>query len=240
MRARPSYLRAGSVSKDWRTPLSSEKTEAYLHVLERLETSYAMFSVNLDEALGMRRTGRLQKSSQVLAVAPALCERLSRPLLASLRAMLRHARHFGVTPNLAPLDPQNFQSAKSQRVARYNSLFGRVLLTRRSQFVAKIEALADLTDELSTGFQTAAESLTADDSVHPDRDWEFLDAAHYDLNTCLRETVVILKCFFHALPDRQLSQFQDFFREQLASSSPLVSVRDPSLAHRRMAFIKGQ
>jgi hypothetical protein len=154
--------------------------------------------------------------------------------------MLRHARHFGVTPNLAPLDPQNFQSAKSQRVARYNSLFGRVLLTRRSQFVAKIEALADLTDELSTGFQTAAESLTADDSVHPDRDWEFLDAAHYDLNTCLRETVVILKCFFHALPDRQLSQFQDFFREQLASSSPLVSVRDPSLAHRRMAFIKGQ
>jgi hypothetical protein len=233
-------LRAGSVSKDWRTPLSSEKNGAYLHVLERLETSYAMFSVNLDEALGMRRTGRLQKSFQVLSVAPALCERLSRPLLASLRAMLRHARHFGVTPNLAPLDPQNFHSAKSQRAARYNSLLGKILLTRRSQFVTKIEALADLTEELASGFQTNAESLTANDSLQPDRDWEFLDAAHYDLNTCLRETVVILKCFLHALSNRQLSQFQDFFREQLASSSSFVSVRDRSLAHRRMTLIKGQ
>ena len=145
-----------------------------------------------------------------------------------------------MTPNLAPLDPQNFQSVKSQRVARYNLLFGKILLTRRSQFVTKIEALAELTEDLSTSFQAAAEALAAEDSIHPDHDWEFLDAAHYDLNTCLRETVVILKCFLHALPDRQLSQFQDSFREQLCPPSPLAPIRERSLAHRRMALIKGQ
>jgi hypothetical protein len=199
-----------------------------------------MFSVNLDEALGMHRSGRLQKSFQVLVVAPALCERLSRPLLACLRAMVLHARHFGVTPNIAPLDPQNFQSARSQRVARNNSLFGRILLTRKSQFVTKIEALAELSEDLSTAFQNAAEELTADDSFQPDRDWEILDAAHYDLNTCLRETVVLLKCFLHALPDRQLSQFQDSFRELLSSSHASDPIRDRRLAHRRMTLIKGQ
>ena len=209
-------------------------------MLERLETAYAMFSVNLDEALGMRRSGRLHKSFQLLVVSPALCERLSRPLIAALRAMHRHARHFGVTPHLAPLDPQNFQGAYSQRVARYNSLFGKVLLTRKSQFVTKIETLAELTEELSTGFQVAAEELTATDPQQPDHNWEVLDAAHYDLNTCLRETVVLLKCFLLALPEPQLSQFQDFFLQQLTSTRTSPRIVEPSLAHRRMALIKGQ
>ena len=32
-----------------------------------------MFSVTLDEAIGMRRAGRLQMAYQLLAVTPALC-----------------------------------------------------------------------------------------------------------------------------------------------------------------------
>jgi len=239
VRARPSLLLGGTVSRDWRTPLSQEKSRAYSAILERLETSYAMFSVNLDEALGMRRRGRTSNAFQILIVSPALCERLARPLLALLQTMLRHAHHFGIVPNLAPLNPHNFQSSKSQRTARFNSLFGKILFTRRSQFLAKIEALADLTEDLATSFQSAAEELAADNSSSPDQDWDLLDAAHYDLNTCLRETVVLLKSFLHALPERQLPQFHDLFREQLAFSlpSPVPSHR---LAHRRMTLLKGQ
>jgi hypothetical protein len=242
VRTRPAPVRSGgSVSLDWRTPLSTAKSRVYFDLVQRLETAYSMFSINLDEAVGMHRSGRLQNAFRILIISPALCDRLARPLVAALRAMLDHSRHFGVTPHLAPLDPHNFQSPRCQRTARYNALLGRVLFTRKSQFLGKIEALAELSEELAVAFQNAAEELSQDNSSRPDFDWEFLDATHYDLNTCLRETVVILKSFLHALPERQLSHFQDIFRRQFAASpSSSLPVPARALAHRRMAFIKGQ
>ncbi|MGB8325255.1 MAG: hypothetical protein WCE52_20020 [Candidatus Acidiferrum sp.] len=240
MRTRPAPVRSGSVSHDWRTPLSPAKSRIYLDLVQRLETSYSMFSINLDEAVGMHRGGRLQNAFHILIIAPALCDRLARPLVAALRAMLSHSRHFGVTPHLAPLDPDNFQSPRCQRAARYNALLGRVLFTRKSQFLGKIEALAELSEELAVGFQNAAEELSQDNSSRPDFDWDFLDATHYDLNTCLRETVVILKSFLHALPEGQLSHFQDIFRQQFAASPSSAPIPARPLAHRLMALIKGQ
>jgi len=239
LRTRPAESEPGSVRHDWRTPLSNEKSIAYQQILERLETSYAMFSVSLDEALGMRRK-KASVAIRLLSVAPTLCERLSGVLAAHLRAMLGHAKHFGVTPNLALLDPKNFQSVKSQRVARFNSLFGKILLTRKSQFVAKIDILAELTEELASSFQEAANRLIEENATDGERDWESLDAVHYDLNTCLRETVVVLKSFLHALPERQLSQFQERVREQMSQTKPPSTVRDVHLAHRRMTPLKGQ
>jgi hypothetical protein len=239
LRTRPAESEPGSVRNDWRTPLSQEKSIAYDQIVGRLETAYAMFSVSLDEALGMRRK-KPAVAARLLTVSPALCERLSGMLVAHLRAMLDHARHFGVTPNLALLDPTNFQSVKSQRVARFNSLFGKILLTRKSQFVTKIDILAELTEELSTGFQEAANRLIEENTGEGERNWELLDAVHYDLNTCLRETVVVLKSFLHALPERQLSQFRERVREQMSQTKPARAVRDVHLAHRRMTPLKGQ
>ena len=40
--------------------------------------------------------------------------------------------------------------------------------------------------------------------------WKIVDAAHYDLNTCLRETIIMLKSFLHVLPDEELPSFQKF------------------------------
>ena len=240
MSFRPQPLQAGSVSQDWRLPLRGDKSHAYLNCIRRLETAYAMFSVSLDEAFGMRRGGRSSKAYQVLAVAPALCERLAHPLRSVLRSMLEHAKHFGTTPNLVPLSPENFQNSKSQRVARFNDLFSKILLTRKSQFLHKISALADLVEELDDSFESTVEELANGQSLQPDRDWELLDAVHYDLNTCLREAVVLLKSFLHALPEAQLSSFQATLEAQSATSSAPVSARARHLAHRRMAFVKGQ
>jgi hypothetical protein len=75
-----------------------------------------MFSVSLDEAIGMRRRGRLGKSHQILAVVPGLCQRLTSPLSALLRTMSKHARHFGTTPTFASLDPENFQGHKAREL----------------------------------------------------------------------------------------------------------------------------
>jgi hypothetical protein len=216
-----------------------EKSQAYINTLRRLETAYAMFSVNLDEALGFRRGGRPTKAYQALSVTPALCHKLSNPLLGVLRGMLRHARHFGVTPNFLPLDPENFQNAKSQRVARMNALFSRIFLTRKSQFVYKITALAEMVEELARDFHEAAAELMDGASARPDHEWEILDASHYDLNTCLRESAVLLKSFLHALPEKQLEEFH-FSLEQLAGSPSPVATRSRHLAHRRMALLKGQ
>ena len=240
MLSRPSSMHNASVSQDWRMPLKGDKSQLYLNYIQQLETSYSIFSINLDEAFGMRRTGRTAKSNLVLSVSPALCQRLAQPLIILLRAMLDHAKHFGIAPNLEPLDAQNFQSPRGQRVALFNDLVSRVLLTRKLQFTHKISALADLVDELDSSFESTAQDLAGGDSFQPDIDWELLDAVHYDLNTCLRESAVLLKSFLHALPDPQLVSFQSALRDGSGyASSPAVS-RPRHLAHRRIAFLKGQ
>lgn len=233
-------VHVGSVSHDWRKPLNSEKARVYLQSQRTLETAYSMFSVNLDEALGMQRYGRTPMACQVLTVAPALCRRLAAPLHSLLCAMLDHAKHFGTAPNLAPLDPQNFQHSRSQRVARFSDLFSRVLLTRKSQFLHKMAALSDLIHELDSSFQTTIDDLCEQQSLHPERDWELLASVHYDLNTCLRETVVLFKSFLHALPDAQLDDFESNLRGRSFSASAPTTVRERHLAHRRMALLKGQ
>lgn len=240
MRPRPQPMHSGSVSRDWRRPLSADKSKSYLGCIHLLETAYSMFSVNLDEAFGMRRRGHSAKAYQVLSVAPALCQRLANPLHSLLRVMLDHAKHFGITPNLVPLDPQYFQNSRSQRVALLNDLFSRVLLTRKSQFSHKISAIADLVEQLNFSFVSAAEDLLSGDSIEPARDWELLDAIHYDLNTCLREAAVLLKSFLHALPDPQLAGFQIALDGSCASVLLAVSYDSRHLAHRRVAFLKGQ
>jgi hypothetical protein len=240
VRVRPSSTQYSSVSQDWRMPLKGDKSHLYFTYIQQLETSYSIFSVNLDEAFGMRRTGRTAKSYLVLSVSSSLCQRLAHPLLILLRAMLDHAKHFGVAPNLAPLDAQNFQSARGQRVALFNDLVSRVLLTRKLQFTHKISALADLVEELDSSFESTAQSLTCGDSFQPDQDWVLLDAMHYDLNTCFRESVVLLKSFLHALPDPQLASFQSALTNGSGyASSPALS-HARHLAHRRIAFLKGQ
>jgi len=240
VRPQPTTLRSGSVSQDWRSPLAEDKSHSYLQILHRLETSYAMFSVNLDEALGLRSNGRIAKAQQVLSVSSALCQRLTSPLNSLLHAMLLHAKHFGTAPNLTSLDPQNFQNSRSQRVARFNSVFSKVLLTRRSQFLHKISTLTELVEELAANFQASSEEILAGDSLDSDSEWDVLDASHYDLNTCLRETVVLFKSFLHALPQSQLQDFLTTYRERTASSEDAVPAKARYLVHRRMATIKGQ
>lgn len=240
MRLTFSPLRVGSVSQDWRSPLPSQKSRTYLDTLRGLETSYAMFSVNLDEAIGFRREGRLGKAQQALSVTPALCKRLADPLLTLLRAMLVHAKHFRIIPNLSPLDPENFQQARSRRAANFNGICSRIFLSQRSQFLHKISTLVELVENLNESFCNAVEELNDPSTLQVEREWELLDGSHYDLNTCLRESIVLLKCFLLALPDEQLLEFSSALNgTPVPSSSPLLAPRR-HLAHRRMTLLKGQ
>jgi len=240
MRVRPPPQRSSAVCQDWRSPLSPEKSSTYLHSLRHLETSYAMFSVSLDEAVGLRRRGRLSEAQQVLSVTPALCGRLTRPLQTLLRAMLWHARHFRSSPNLSPLDPDNFQQPGSRRAASFNDICSRIFLSQRSQFLHKISTLLELVEDLEKACAASSAQVADPDCFFPERDWELLEATHYDLNTCLRESIVVFKCFLQALPDEQLAEFNTAVMRQSEDTSCRLAVPKRHLAHRRMTLLKGQ
>ena len=213
------------VQQDWRAWLPESKALFYSAFTQQLESLYLMFSVALNEALALHRCGKLNKSCEAIFVIPSLCKRLSHPLAGLLRALGQHAKHYGTIPNAAPLKPCNFQSARGQRTARMSDLLSRVLLTQRSQFLHKISTLQEMVEDLAEDFRAVAEEVGLGLSVHPETDWRAVDVAHYDLNTCLREALILLKSFLVALPESQLGAFQKTVHDQMAAPEPLSRLR---------------
>jgi hypothetical protein len=240
-RERLPSARGMTVKDDWRAWLSAEKDSAFRTHVRQLEISYNMFSVSLDEALALRQGGRLEKASLAVCVTPDLCNRFAHPLVALLWSLSEHAKHYGTVPNAAPLDPSNFQGLRGQRAALRNSLFCRVLLSERSQFLYKISTLGEMVDDLNRDFCAAATDIANGASLDYDAEWQAVDAAHYDLNTCLREAIVLLKSFLMALPDNQLPAFQSTVCTQMGVSKPKkLTFSQRLLRHRRMAPIGGE
>jgi hypothetical protein len=229
-----------SVQDDWRAWLPDEKAEIFNAYSKQLEDSYAMFSVALNEALELRRVGLYQKSQQAVAVIPALGTRLASQLAAILRALGGHCKHYGTTPNAAPLDASNFRGAKEQRSARMSNLLNRVLLTQRSQFLDKISTLHGMVSDLGKDLALAVENIGAWTSDEFNADWLAVDSAHYDLNTCLRETIILLKSSLLVTPGDQLDVFQKAVIAQLqADERPFLS-RPSIISRRRIPSIAGQ
>lgn len=217
MRVRAHALpsRFSSVQEDWSSWLPPAKAEVFDSCVHQLELFYGMFSVSLNEALELRRTGKSGHSCRVIFVIPGLCARLAVPLERVLHTLGEHAKHFGIVPNIAPLDAANFRGAREQHTARMSDLLSHVLLTQRSQFLHKIETLADMVLSICEEFYEVASDLGSGVSEAPSEDWRAVDDAHFDLNTCLREAIVVLKSFLVVLPNDQLSVFQKSITAQL-------------------------
>ena len=81
-----------------------------------------MLSVSLNEAISLNQTGHFAQASQGMGVLADLCSGLALHINAVLHAMSQYARHFGIVPNLALLEPANFQSERGQRAARHSNL----------------------------------------------------------------------------------------------------------------------
>ncbi|MGA2420417.1 MAG: hypothetical protein ABSG69_10055 [Candidatus Acidiferrum sp.] len=217
---------------DWYGWLPDAKLHAFQMYSNESETYYTMLSVSLDEAISLRDSGSLTKSFQVVDVTPALCSRLAARLQGLLSSLDVHARHFGIVPSVAPLAVDNFRGARGQHSARLSALLSRILLSQRAQFLSKIAALREMLTELSADFADAAEDLASGAATDSQLLWVTLDDDHFDLNTCLRETMVLLKCFLRVLPDDQLLSFQETVEAQMAPSKVLPQRK--SLRHRRI------
>jgi hypothetical protein len=114
-----------------------------------------------------------------------------------------------------------------------------VLLSHRLQFLHKVSTLEEMVVDLGKDFRRAADDLAEGASLNPLKMWADVDADHYDLNTCLREAIVVFKSFLIALPEGQLGAFQATVLEQ---SQPRESGGSSHrvIRHRRMTVIAGE
>ncbi len=236
----PPSARGKSVKDDWRAWLPEEKAQVYHKQVHELESSYAMFSVSLHEAIELRQLGRPGKSLQAVGITSDLCRLLTETLAGLLRALSEHAKHYGTIPNAAPLNPANFQGQRGQRSARMSSLLNHVLLSHRLQFLHKVSTLEEMVEDLGKDFRHAADDLVEGTSLNPKKMWEEVDADHYDLNTCLRESIVVFKSFLIALPESQLGAFENTVRQQSHLEEAGGPSRQRVIRHRRMTVIAGE
>jgi hypothetical protein len=235
-RVRPSSARGMTVKDDWRAWLPQEKDQVFRAYVRQLEISYNMLSVSLDEALELRQGGRVDQASLAVCVASDLCNRFAHPLVALLWSLGEHSKHYGTIPNAAPLDPANFQGARGQRAARVSGLLCRVLFSERTQFLSKLGTLGEMVDDLNHDFCAAAKEIACGGAEDSGSRWQAVDAAHYDLNTCLREAIVLLKSFLMALPHDELGAFQTTVHVQMGVSKPKkLTLSQRLMRHRRMA-----
>lgn len=226
-----------TVRDDWCSYLPQRKAAMFRAHEFELESSYAMWSVALNEAFEFHNCGRIAKSWQALVITPALCLRLVSTILCTLSGMEEHAKHYGTLPKAAPLDASHFRGSRGYRSAKLNGLLNHVLLTHRSQFFYKVHALQEMIRALGTEFCDAASDLADGSSKHPDLQWRTLDSAHFDLNTCLREAVVILKSFLVVLPDEELAMFESSVRtlQRETQRKSTAANGAPGWYHRRRA-----
>ena len=234
---RPLSARGKSVKEDWRAWLPEAKAQVFNKQVHLLESSYVMLSVSLDEAIELRHVGQRGKSLQAVGITSGLCGLLTHSLAGLLRALSEHAKHYGTIPNAAPLDPGNFQGEKGQRSARMSNLLNHILLSQRLQFLHKVGTLVEMVEDLDKDFRRAADDLAEGLSVNPKEMWDEVDTGHYDLNTCLREAIVVLKSFLIALPENQLGTFQDTVREQSEPQETGPASRQGLIRHRRTTAI---
>ena len=212
-----------SASDDWVAALSREKNQVFEKIVRDWECSYAMMSVSLDEAIALRARGELVCAQQQVSITSELLRRLIVSLTSACATLTACGKHVTKLPIVQPLMSGFFRGDTAQSAASWNSLLHNVLFGERSRFFHKLRIISTTFEQLGREFDRTADDIIAGTSVEPGVCWKHLDSLHYDLNTCLRESEVILKSFLHCLPADQLSAFD---REMsLPPAAPKVRAR---------------
>lgn len=196
-----------TVSEDWIASLPRDKFQLFDTVVRRWECSYAMMSVALDDALSLRLRGEMVCARQQIQVASELAFRLGGTLVAACDAMASSGRSVAQLPAVEPLNSDFFRGGAAQSAASWNGMMHHVLLSHRSRFFHKLKVLGETLERLVCEFGEASRDIFEGVSNEPGLLWQQADSLHYDVNTCLRETEVVLKSFLRNLPTDQLANF---------------------------------
>jgi hypothetical protein len=207
-RRKPSILSA------WLARLSAEKAAVYEPSARELEAGYDLLSIVLDDGLQRQESGDWRGARTLVGLCGELAERHAVLLCGALGTMERRSRHFGKLPEVTPLDQETFRTDAARSSCFWNGLLHRVLFSARSRWFHKLRTLGEILDEVRAGFLRAAREIADGVSVSPVAEWESLERTHDDWNTCLRETVVLLKCLLTTLAPGEVEELRRELEEQ--------------------------
>jgi len=193
------------VLDDWIAALPGDKDRMYQLVVRRWECSYAIMSVALDEAISLRATGGLVCARQQVSVAAGLLSRLATSLISLCDALATRGQRASKLPVVESMHPEFFRGDTGKSAASWNQILHHVLFSARSRFFHKLRLLSHTIAMLEYQFEDAAGDISKNLTTQPGDSWLHLDDLHYDFNTCLRESEVMLKSFLRVLPDDQLA-----------------------------------
>lgn len=176
-----------------------------------------MYSVALNEATALRDKGLKTESLQMAQLASDLCDRLAETLNEMFSSMAKHCRDHGTAPSVAALDAECFCRPNALRLVLLDVFLSWPLSSRHKRFLGKLCTLSKIVTGSCIDFHRAATDVAATTVAvaSADSSWAAMDAAHYDLNTCLREMLVMWKCFLRALSSDDLLLFQMTVQEAL-------------------------
>jgi hypothetical protein len=222
--------RSHSVKDDWRAWLPEEKSQLFSNIVQTFEARYVSLSISLDEAFELRQARRMAEAYQVCANLGDSFGQLTRPLVSMLRALAEHVEAYRTIAASAPLDPANFQSIRYQRIAKLDTLLSQVFpLSPRLLFLRKVRTLLNIVRSAEDDFSAVASELAGGRSTNPTTLWLKLDTLHYDLNTSLRESIVILKSFLVVLPEEHVHAFKLILSSHAVVPSKINQSAQPSL-----------
>jgi hypothetical protein len=193
-----------------------DKVQLYKVVVRHWECSFAMTSVALNEAFSLRASGELICARQQVSVAAGLLGRFAPILISVCDTLSMRGHHVAKFPVVEPLNAEFFRGDTGQSAASWNGILHHVLFSDRSRFFHKLRILSQTVEQLEGEFDEAASEISNGLSVQPGDCWQRLDDIHYDFNTCLCESEVVLKSFLRMLPDDQLSALASDLNAPLA------------------------
>jgi hypothetical protein len=213
------------VRDDWTEPLPAARHKVFGAQAGELEAGYQMVSVALNAAFANRSRGELVKARQQVAVAGALLERVAGRLLEAIEALQEVAARLNQFPAVEPLRPEFFRGEKAVRAAWWNAVLHGPLWQAKLRLVHKLWTLRSSVRELRDEFGATADEIAGGMCIEPTSRWELLEVLHFDLNTLLRETTVMLKSFLLAISTDEFESFQ----RRLGRTAPLVAKTGPGL-----------
>ena len=198
-----------SVQEDWAAWLPSETAQLFEHLRDDLALSCAILAVIVNEALDDSSSSNCTLPQQLAPLFVGLVDRLVCHLGVVLSALEDHGRQCGTLPHAAPLRPEHFRGDPARQLARASRLRSRLRVPGRSMFWHKMCAVRNLLTGLQIQARDLAQQIELEESSGARDQWIRLELLQYDLNTCLQETIVLLKSFLCALPGNELPLFRN-------------------------------
>lgn len=227
-----------SLRADWHADLPSEKSQVYAYALAQAEPAHVIFSMALDEALMLWKSGRREMARDQVHVSSELCLRFTAALECLLDVVERHADNFGLLPSVKPLDPLFFVGETAKRAAAMNAVLSTVLFGQRTCFLHKVRTLGEIAGKIAEEYRLMTAEVSEGSSTK--QGWDHLSSLQYDLTTSLREAAVMLKSFIVTLPSKEVHVFRERLAKALQASQAAARHTSQRASQRHPVVIDGR